>query len=162
MPTYITQADLEVFFPDLANYGVTTTSVMIGSAETDIVNYFSYIWFPSAYTKFLGTNLAQGINSNGSRLMPVIDLAYLNTAILKNLFIYKTLGYYLFPSLMKTTVEGEDSFFDRGEFYRNKYNDELELLGNAPLYDFNKDGQFSGLDLNKDMVGVPPIRLNRG
>jgi len=161
MPTYITQADLELYFLDLSQYGLTTVDATIDQAETDVINYFSYVWFPNAYKKYLGGNIDQSINTNNGTIPP-IDLAYLNTDLLKRLMTYRTLGFHLFPSLMKTTTVEDDSFFARAEYFQKQYNEEITLLSGVPLYDFNKDSQFDNLDLNNALSGKKPkIKLVR-
>jgi len=156
----INQTDLEKFFPDLANFNLTTIQSCIDSAEVDVMNFLHYIWFPNAYSTYVHGHFDTTTNT-ALLIVPKMDETLLNYDLLKNLFIYRTLGFYLFPSLMKTTIQEEDSFFSRAKYYEEKYAEELSLVTNAPLYDFNKDSTFDNLDVTQGMIGRPIISLHR-
>ena len=156
----ITQADLEKFFPDLANYGLGSIADYISYAEADVIDYFSYIWFPNALAKFSQLNTGTNVN-NPKFALPTFDMAKLNINLVKNLITFKCLGDYIFITLMKTTAEGEDSFYARAVYFQDKYEQELARVTNAPIYDFNGDGVFDNLDISKANIGRPVITLVR-
>ena len=72
-----------------------------------------------------------------------IDEDLLNTDALKNLAIYCTLGFYALPFLSTERDKDGDSFSRKAKFYRDRYNEEWEVVKNLPLYDFNSDDQFT-------------------
>jgi len=159
----INENDLTLMYSDIANFvNISDIQKMISKAETDVINYFEYIWFPQHYKLYFFGNTNNNMSSvNTGSFLPKFDINYFNTALIKNLLVYRTLGYYVFPSLMKTTDIAEDSFYSLAEYYKNKFKEELNDLNNAPLYDFNKDNQFNNLDLNSNMTGKPTITLVR-
>jgi len=153
----ITQADLEIFIPDVGNYGLNLQA-MLDKADANVLNHMSFIWFPTAYSKYLNLNL--NVNTNIG-FVPVMEISLLNITLLTNLFAYRTLGFYVLPSLMKTSDTATDSFAALAEFYQAQYNEELDILTKAPIYDFNRDGQFSNLDINANNIGRVNVRLVR-
>jgi len=160
MPTYITQADIELFRADIGNYGLNINA-MIDKAETDVINYLEYSWFQGAYNNYFGSIGNLNVDAHGVRIVRKMDPSLLNISLLNNLFVYRTLAFYIMPSLMKDATDNEDSFFALSEFYKNKYLEELDIVIRQNVYDFNADSQFDNLDLTTNMIGKNKVRLVR-
>ena len=160
MPSYISQADIELFVPDVGNYNLNING-MIDSAETDVINHLQYIWFPEAAILYINPQLVNRNVNVVASMIPPMDTTKLNIPLLKNLFIYRALGFYIFPALMKADLSGNDSFSTLKDYYEAKYNEELGNIRKAPIYDINNDGNFDNFDVSKDSVGRPVLNLFR-
>ena len=144
-PTYISITDIKIYFFDAEQYAYNDLDSLLAAAEEDVINYFTYNWFPKAWSSYYNTDI---VTVNGTSFTPTIDLSKLNTTVLSKLMVYRALGEYIYLSLAKTTNVDEDSFYARALEFQKKYYSELKLLLETPLYDFNGDTQFDNIDIN--------------
>lgn len=136
MTDYASDSDLVGYADDILDHGVVTFTAELTRASADVLNLIKAEWWPNAITGKSSETMDYGL------VGPTLTEANLNHAALKQITIYRALGFHVYPRLSKMSDNDGDSFSRRGEFYRGMYSDEWKLIKHLPLYDFNGDSAF--------------------
>ena len=127
MTPYIDKDDLAKHVQDINDHeGPTDWTDQIRFATDDVLNKIKADWWEQVSSPLFD-----------------IDESLLNTDALKNLAVYRTLGFYALPLLSTESDEDGDSFSRKAAKYQTRYDQEWDIVKNLPLYDFNSDDQFT-------------------
>ena len=150
---FATRSDLVVYQPDIGDMGLSTAqqdayvTQAIADVQRDIRNRW---WSVFQANKVRDRSYIGSVEMENSKLT---DSQWPRATV------YRTLGYYICPSLTKFNSEGsEDRFQQMGSFYRTAYEDELsDILRDGVEYDQDGDSSIS----NSEKEAVHQLRLVR-
>ena len=150
---FATRSDLVVYQPDIGDMGLSTAqqdayvTQAIADVQRDIRNRW---WSVFQANKVRDRSYIGSVEMENSKLT---DSQWTRATV------YRTLGYYICPSLTKFNSEGsEDRFQQMGSFYRTAYEDELsDILRDGVEYDQDGDSSIS----NSEKEAVHQLRLVR-
>jgi hypothetical protein len=150
---FATRTDLTVYQPDIGDMGLTTAqqdayvTQAIADVQRDIRNRW---WSVYQANKVRDRSYIGSVEMDNSKLT---DSQWTRATV------YRTLGYYICPSLTKFNSEGsEDRFQQMGSFYRTAYEDELsDIFRDGVEYDQDGDSSIS----NSEKEAVHQLRLVR-
>ena len=150
---FATRSDLIVYQPDIGDMGLSTAqqdayvTQAIADVQRDIRNRW---WSVYQANKVRDRSYIGSVEMENSKLT---DSQWTRATV------YRTLGYYICPSLTKFNSEGsEDRFQQMGSFYRTAYEDELsDILRDGVEYDQDGDSSIS----NSEKEAVHQLRLVR-
>lgn len=150
---FATRSDLVVYQPDIGDMGLSTAqqdayvTQAIADVQRDIRNRW---WSVYQANKVRDRSYIGSVEMENSKLT---DSQWTRATV------YRTLGYYICPSLTKFNSEGsEDRFQQMGSFYRTAYEDELsDILRDGVEYDQDGDSSIS----NSEKEAVHQLRLVR-
>ena len=150
---FATRTDLTVYQPDIGDMGLTTAqqdayvTQAIADVQRDIRNRW---WSVYQANKVRDRSYIGSVEMDNSKLT---DSQWTRATV------YRTLGYYMCPSLTKSNSEGsEDRFQQMGSFYRTAYEDELsDIFRDGVEYDQDGDSSIS----NSEKEAVHQLRLVR-
>lgn len=153
--SFIVDADLVEFMPDVLDYGVASFAAQNLRASDDVYNRIFSEWWPTAISRRFG--LLMSTFDIQSPIMPTLDPAYLDSVGLKALTVYRAISHYIMPMLASDADANGDLFSRRAVRYDMFYKEEWQKAILLPLYDFNKDTQFTNIERR----GRPVKRLLR-
>ena len=150
---FATRSDLIVYQPDIGDMGLSTAqqdayvTQAIADVQRDIRNRW---WSVFQANKVRDRSYIGSVEMENSKLT---DSQWTRATV------YRTLGYYICPSLTKFNSEGsEDRFQQMGSYYRTAYEDEIsDIFRDGVEYD--QDGDSSIADAEK--VAIHQLRLVR-
>lgn len=150
---FATRSDLIVYQPDIGDMGLSTAqqdayvTQAIADVQRDIRNRW---WSVYQANKVRDRSYIGSVEMENSKLT---DSQWTRVTV------YRTLGYYICPSLTKFNSEGnEDRFAMMGKFYRERYEDEFsDILRDGVEYDQDGDSSIS----NSEKEAVHQLRLVR-
>lgn len=150
---FATRSDLIVYQPDIGDMGLSTAqqdayvTQAIADVQRDIRNRW---WSVYQANKVRDRSYIGSVEMENSKLT---DSQWTRATV------YRTLGYYICPSLTKFNSEGsEDRFQQMGSFYRTAYEDELsDIFRDGVEYDQDGDSSIS----NSEKEAVHQLRLVR-
>jgi hypothetical protein len=150
---FATRTDLTVYQPDIGDMGLSTAqqdayvTQAIADVQRDIRNRW---WSVYQANKVRDRSYIGSVEMDNSKLT---DSQWTRATV------YRTLGYYICPSLTKFNSEGsEDRFQQMGSFYRTAYEDELsDIFRDGVEYDQDGDSSIS----NSEKEAVHQLRLVR-
>ena len=150
---FATRSDLIVYQPDIGDMGLTTSeqdafvTQAIADVQRDIRNRW---WSVYQANKVRDRSYIGSVEMENSKLT---DSQWTRATV------YRTLGYYICPSLTKFNSEGsEDRFQQMGSYYRTAYEDELsDIFRDGVEYDQDGDSSIS----NSEKEAVHQLRLVR-
>lgn len=150
---FATRSDLIVYQPDIGDMGLSTAqqdayvTQAIADVQRDIRNRW---WSVYQANKVRDRSYIGSVEMENSKLT---DSQWTRATV------YRTLGYYICPSLTKFNSEGsEDRFQQMGSFYRTAYEDEIsDIFRDGVEYDQDGDSSIS----NSEKEAVHQLRLVR-
>ena len=150
---FATRSDLTVYQPDIGDMGLTTgeqdtyVTQAIADVQRDIRNRW---WSVYQANKVRDRSYIGSVEMENSKLT---DSQWTRATV------YRTLGYYICPSLTKFNSEGsEDRFQQMGSYYRTAYEDEIsDIFRDGVEYDQDGDSSIS----NSEKEAVHQLRLVR-
>ena len=150
---FATRSDLVVYQPDIGDMGLSTAqqdayvTQAIADVQRDIRNRW---WSVYQANKVRDRSYIGSVEMENSKLT---DSQWTRATV------YRTLGYYICPSLTKFNSEGsEDRFQQMGSYYRTAYEDELsDIFRDGVEYDQDGDSSIS----NSEKEAVHQLRLVR-
>ena len=150
---FATRSDLIVYQPDIGDMGLSTAqqdayvTQAIADVQRDIRNRW---WSVYQANKVRDRSYIGSVEIENSKLT---DSQWTRATV------YRTLGYYICPSLTKFNSEGsEDRFQQMGSYYRTAYEDELsDIFRDGVEYDQDGDSSIS----NSEKEAVHQLRLVR-
>ncbi len=150
---FATRSDLVVYQPDIGDMGLSTAqqdayvTQAIADVQRDIRNRW---WSVFQANKVRDRSYIGSVEMENSKLT---DSQWTRATV------YRTLGYYICPSLTKFNSEGsEDRFQQMGSYYRTAYEDELsDIFRDGVEYDQDGDSSIS----NSEKEAVHQLRLVR-
>tara|TARA_B100000683_G_C12068967_1_gene381950 strand:+ start:91 stop:549 length:459 start_codon:yes stop_codon:yes gene_type:complete len=150
---FATRSDLIVYQPDIGDMGLSTAqqdayvTQAIADVQRDIRNRW---WSVYQANKVRDRSYIGSVEMENSKLT---DSQWTRATV------YRTLGYYICPSLTKFNSEGsEDRFQQMGSYYRTAYEDELsDIFRDGVEYDQDGDSSIS----NSEKEAVHQLRLVR-
>ena len=150
---FATRSDLIVYQPDIGDMGLSTAqqdayvTQAIADVQRDIRNRW---WSVFQANKVRDRSYIGSVEMENSKLT---DSQWTRATV------YRTLGYYICPSLTKFNSEGsEDRFQQMGSYYRTAYEDEIsDIFRDGVEYDQDGDSTIS----NSEKEAVHQLRLVR-
>ena len=150
---FATRSDLTVYQPDIGDMGLSTSqqdayvTQAIADVQRDIRNRW---WSVYQANKVRDRSYIGSVEMENSKLT---DSQWTRATV------YRTLGYYICPSLTKFNSEGsEDRFQQMGSYYRTAYEDEIsDIFRDGVEYDQDGDSSIS----NSEKEAVHQLRLVR-
>ena len=150
---FATRTDLTVYQPDIGDMGLTTAqqdayvTQAIADVQRDIRNRW---WSVYQANKVRDRSYIGSVEMDNSKLT---DSQWTRATV------YRTLGYYICPSLTKFNSEGsEDRFQQMGSYYRTAYEDEIsDIFRDGVEYDQDGDSSIT----NSEKEAVHQLRLVR-
>tara|TARA_B100000123_G_scaffold86758_1_gene62771 strand:+ start:1618 stop:2076 length:459 start_codon:yes stop_codon:yes gene_type:complete len=150
---FATRSDLIVYQPDIGDMGLSTAqqdayvTQAIADVQRDIRNRW---WSVFQANKVRDRSYIGSVEMENSKLT---DSQWTRATV------YRTLGYYICPSLTKFNSEGsEDRFQQMGSYYRTAYEDEIsDIFRDGVEYDQDGDSSIS----NSEKEAVHQLRLVR-
>ena len=150
---FATRSDLVVYQPDIGDMGLSTAqqdayvTQAIADVQRDIRNRW---WSVFQANKVRDRSYIGSVEMENSKLT---DSQWTRATV------YRTLGYYICPSLTKFNSEGsEDRFQQMGSYYRTAYEDEIsDIFRDGVEYDQDGDSSIS----NSEKEAVHQLRLVR-
>jgi hypothetical protein len=132
MANFSTDADLQIYQPDILGFGIasfTTPNNYHTLAREDIERDLRIKWYP-VYVKqtYRDISLLNTTEMNGTLL---------TDSQFKRLSVYKVIGFYVCPQLTKyNSVDNQDRFQVMMKHYQQLYADELDsILKDGVEYD---------------------------
>jgi len=153
--SFIADADLALYMPDVLTFGVTTFATQNLLATDDVVTRINTEWWPDAVTRRFG--LYRENTDTWYRSLPIMDITLLDSALLKGLVVYRALSHYIMPMLSSDSDADGNAFTRRADRHAAFYAEEWEKIVNSPIYDFNSDTTFS----QQERKGPPIKRVLR-
>jgi len=132
---WATTSDLQAYVPDVADYGVTDWTPDIARAEAAVREWLKGSWWPNQVRNWS--------HYRGPIQRWPLNEALLNVALLTPAVCFRALGWEVLPKLAKWSDVDGDSFLRRADWFRGRYDEELERIAKAELYDWNRDGNFT-------------------
>ncbi len=122
---FATDGDILQYIPTIFDHGSDTYQFALDAAELDITRKIESEW----YNKVYGDN-----DFDTSKL---VDEQWTRATV------YRALAHYIFPRLSTWRTEG-DSFREQINFYRERYEEEMDLAFAAGIqYDYNGDSSIN-------------------
>tara|TARA_R110000744_G_scaffold244960_5_gene361735 strand:- start:3062 stop:3511 length:450 start_codon:yes stop_codon:yes gene_type:complete len=135
MANFATTADLIEYVPDITEHGVGNFDGQLAKAQTDIEKMIKVRWFDQEYS----SNTIYRLHTVGAEW----DATKLDNTQWTKTAVYRALANYILPMLSNFRPEG-DAFSEQISFYREKFNEELDLeFGFGIKYDSNDDGTYA-------------------
>ena len=134
MATFATDTDLLEYVPDIKKYGIQDWSAQHEKTYDDIIRLLNIKWWPT--TQFSRYDIS--VLGGSEKLSP----SRLNPGQFTRAAVY-TLAYYIYPKLSTFEPDG-DSFREQMGFYKNKFEEELDLiLKDGVHYDLDSSGTYT-------------------
>lgn len=131
---FATNSDIETYVPDIMEHGVVDWSTELSGAEEDIIRKIRVDWW----------NKEMSITRFNRTVIPgqIFDTTKLDDTQWTRACVYYALYAFIFPKLTTWKPES-DSFREQIDFYRNRFNDEYNMvLAEGIRYDQDGDSTF--------------------
>lgn len=135
MAQFATDSDVKVYEPDIHKYGIQdfgSDPNLHEQTYDDIIRLLNIKWFPTHEVgdyDISAFNTAKKLDEN-----KIVSSQFTRAAV------YHVLAYYIYPRLSTFDPDG-DSFREKLEYYKNKFNEEFDLILQVGVkYDLDSDG----------------------
>lgn len=134
-------SDIQVYQPDIAEYGITDFDTQLQQAENDVIRQIREEW----WERYRHTVRYKDITKVTTL---ELDSSKLTNAQWTRCVVYKALAEYVYPILTKWKDpqggDGQDAFQVQLNFYRSKYAEEFQaVLRDGVEYDEDGDASVS-------------------
>jgi len=134
-------SDIQVYQPDIAEYGITDFDTQLQQAENDVIRQIREEW----WERYRHTVRYKDITKVTSL---ELDSGKLTNSQWTRSVVYKALADYILPMLTKWKDpqggDGADTFQVKMDYYRKKYNEEFQaVLRDGVDYDEDDSGTVS-------------------
>jgi hypothetical protein len=137
----IASADLEDYQPDILGFGIANFDTQLQFAEDDVIRQIREEW----WERYRHTVRYKDITK-----VTTIEMneSLLTASQWKRAVLYRGMAEYIYPQLSKFKDpdggDGKDTFQNKMDFYRQKYNEEFQAcLRDGVEYDENNSGGIS-------------------